>query len=257
MEKWDVTFAISVATIILLLLLSFLLFFFVQYRVKSNRFIKEKEVMKKNFDEMLLQSQIEVQETTSSYLAKELHDNVGQMLSSSKMLLWVTQKNLEKIPDTLIIAQETLATAINELRSLSKSLDKDWLSQFDLVDNLNTEIKRINSGLALHIAFSHSGKIPFNAEEQIILFRIMQEALQNAIKHSEAKNIQIAIEVKDDNLILKLEDDGKGIDEQSEGGLGIRNMKHRTKLLGGNINWASLEKGTVVTIRLPIKKDKE
>ncbi len=172
------------------------------------------------------------------------------------MLLWITQKNLDKIPETLITAQETLGTAINELRSLSKSLDKEWLSQFDLVDNLTTEIKRINSSLTLHIEFSHSGKLPINTEEQIILFRIIQEALQNAIKHSEAKNINITIEAKNENLILTLIDDGKGMEQISKDGLGIRNMKHRTKLLGGNISWASQEKGTLVTIQLPLKQIK-
>lgn len=245
------------ATIFVSLLLIFLINFILVYQKRNIAFTKEKELMQTRFEQILLQSQIEVQETTASYLAKELHDNVGQMLSSSKMLLWITQKNLDKIPETLTIAQETLGTAINELRSLSKSLDKDWLSQFDLVDNLNTEIKRINSGLLLQIEFSHSGKIPFNAEEQIILFRIMQEALQNTIKHSGARNIHITIEVKDDNLILYLDDDGKGMEQRAIDGLGIRNMKHRTKLLGGTINWASRDKGTAVTIRLPIKQDKE
>ncbi len=212
--------------------------------------------MQTQFEQTLLQAQIEVQETTSSYLAKELHDNVGQLLSSSKMLLYVTQKDMKEIPETLITAQETLGKAINELRSLSKSLDKDWLGQFNLIENLTAEIKRINSARILNIQFSHSVDVPLNVEEQTILFRIIQETLQNAIKHSQAKNINIAIETKDENININITDDGKGMEHITPDGLGLRNMKHRTKLLGGTISWATPGKGTAVTIQLPAKKNK-
>lgn len=212
-------------------------------------------MMKKTFEDALLHSQIEVQEATFSVLAKELHDNVGQLLSSSKMLLGITQRNMTNTPLTLNIAEETLGKAIHELRSLSKSLDKEWLEQFDLIENLGTEIKRINAGLVLEIHFLHSGKLPLTVEEQIILFRIIQEALQNAIKHSDAKNIFIEIETTDENIIVNITDDGKGFEPIFNDGLGMRNMKHRTKLLGGNITWNIPEKGSSVTIQLPLKKN--
>ena len=212
-------------------------------------------MMKKTFEDALLHSQIEVQEATFSVLAKELHDNVGQLLSSSKMLLGITQRNMTNAPLTLNIAEETLGKAIHELRSLSKSLDKEWLEQFDLIENLGTEIKRINAGMVLEIHFSHPGKLPLTVEEQIILFRIIQEALQNAIKHSDAKNIFIEIETIDENIIVNITDDGKGFEPTFNDGLGMRNMKHRTKLLGGNITWDTPEKGSSVTIQLPLKKN--
>ena len=248
-------FAVGFATIVLLLLLSFLLFFFLKYRFRSNRYIKEREIMKKAFEQTLLQSQIEVQEATFSVLAKELHDNVGQLLSSSKMLLGITQRSMTNAPEALTIAEETLGKAINELRSLSKSLDKEWLEQFDLVENLSTEINRINAGLILEIHFSHPGKLPLKSEEQIILFRIVQEALQNAIKHSAAKNIRIEIETQAENIIVNITDDGKGFESIPNDGQGMRNMKHRTKLLGGNITWNTPENGSSITIQLPVKEN--
>ena len=255
MEKSDIMFAIIFGTLVLLLLASFLLFFFLKYRFRSNKFITERETMKKSFEQTLLQSQIEVQEATFSFLAKELHDNVGQLLSSSKMLMGITQRNLANIPETLTIAEETLGKAIVELRSLSKSLDKQWLEQFDLIENLTTEIKRINSCLILEIHFSHPGKLSLKVEEQIILFRIIQEALQNAIKHSEAENICIKIETKAENIIISITDDGKGFAPIINDGLGMRNMRHRTMLLGGNITWDTPERGSSITIQLPVKEN--
>ena len=219
MENKEVMYAVGFVTIILLLLLSFLLFFFLKYRVRSNKFIKERETMKKAFEQTLLQSQVEVQEATFSVLAKELHDNVGQLLSSSKMLMGITQRNLNSIPETLTIAEETLGKAIQELRSLSKSLDKQYLQQFDLIDNLSAEIKRINTSLILEIHFSHPGKLPLTSEEQIILFRIIQEALQNTIKHAEAKNIDIDMTSQQQNIIVNIADDGKGFEPISGNGL--------------------------------------
>ena len=255
MEKNDIMFAIIFATVVLVLLAGFLFFFFLKYRYRSNEYIKEREIMKKTFEQTLLQSQIEVQEATFSILSKELHDNVGQLLSSSKMLLGITQRNMTNIPEALTIAEETLGKAINELRSLSKSLDKEWLEQFNLIDNLTTEIKRINAGLILEIHFSHPGELPLKAEEQIILFRIVQEALQNTIKHAVAKNVHIYFTTSPGLLTVKISDDGKGFEETSKEGLGIRNMKHRTHLLAGTITWNTSVEGSSVFIQLPLKEN--
>lgn len=255
MEKNDLIFAIGFATLILLLLLCFLLFFFIKYRARRNAQIKENDEMKKNFEEALLKSQVEVQEATYSILAKELHDNVGQLLSSSKMLLGIAQRKLSSPPETLTIAEVTLAKAIVELRSLSKSLDKEWLEQFELIENLQTEINRINSSGVLKIEFNHQNKLPFNSEKQIILFRIIQEALQNIIKHAEAKNIFIGMNLNNEMLQISITDDGKGIDAEPESGLGIRNMKHRAKLLGGSITWNKPANGSCVIIDLAFKEN--
>lgn len=247
-------FAIGFTTFVLLLLAGFLLFFFINYRKKSNRHIKEKELMTRTFETTLLQSQVEVQEATYSGLARELHDNVGQLLSSAKMLLGVTQRNMKTPPHTLNIAEETLAKAINELRTFSKSLDKEWLEQFDLIDNLSTEIKRLNSTEVLEIKFSHPQKLPLKADEQIILFRIIQEALQNAIKHAEAKEIIIEI-ATNGNIIINITDNGKGISPTQSEGFGIKNMKQRARLLGGTITWNAATAGSSITIQLPVTKN--
>lgn len=240
------------ATIVLLLLAAFLTFFFVRYRVRNNDYIKEREAMQKAFAQTLLQSQIEVQEATFAGLAKELHDNIGQLLSSTKMLLGITQRNLGTSPDTLTIAEETLGKAISELRSLSKSLDKEWLEQFDFIYNLEAESSRINEAKHLQISFTHPGKLALKPDEQIILFRIVQEAMQNAMKHADPRTILVHLTVAKEKLRVLIKDDGHGFNESHQKeGMGIRNMKHRTKLLGGNINWNSTGNGSSVIIELP------
>lgn len=255
MEKKDIIFAIAFATLTLLFLLCFLLFFFIKYRDRRNAQIKENNEMKKNFEQALLQSQAEVQETTFSALARELHDNVGQLLSSSKMLLGIAQRNLVNAPESLNIAEETLGKAIVELRGLSKSMDKEWLEQFQLIQNLDTEINRINSGKMITIQFIHPDQLPLSPDKQIVIFRIIQEGLQNIIKHAGAKNIMIEIRKDEQYLLVLINDDGKGFTEESSSGLGIKNMKHRTKLLGGDINWKHPGNGSCVTIKIPLQKN--
>ncbi|MBS1737193.1 MAG: hypothetical protein JSS98_11405 [Bacteroidetes bacterium] len=254
MEKQNVIYTLLFASLLLVLLLCFLLFFFVHYRNRRNRHINEIGHMKKHFDEALLQSQIEVQEATYNTLAKELHDNVGQLLSSSKMLLGLLQRQYSQPPETLNIAEETIGKAITELRALSQSLDKDWLEQFDLIENLNNEIKRIHCGDVLSIQLVHEGNIPLSSDQQIILFRIIQEGIQNILKHAEGHQIIINIKKGLTQLCINILDDGKGFTPHSSRGLGMRNMQKRTQILGGTIEWMHLPSGSEIAIQIPIKK---
>ncbi|NQX40929.1 Signal transduction histidine kinase [Pedobacter steynii] len=245
---------IIIISIILLILCIGIVFAIVNYKVKQRVYLEEKKTMQEDFENQLMKSQIEVQEITFEELGKELHDNVGQLLSSTKMLLGVTQRSLAEIPETLNLAEETLGKAINELRALTKSLDKEWLERFDLITNLEAEINRINVAKTTHINFTHCGKLPIDTQKQIILFRIMQEALQNAIKHADAASISINITMTSNTISLKIYDDGIGFEMQSANtGLGISNMKHRTALLGGTISWNVSATGSRVNIQLPIK----
>ena len=223
------------------------------------RFIKNKqkhsiqlENMKAEFEKQLLQSQMEVQESTFSSLGQELHDNVGQLLSTTKMLLGITERNMEQIPDTLNTANATLGKAIHELRALSKSLTKEWLEQFDFNENLKNEVARIDSSGVIKVHLSSATELPLRRDEQIILFRIVQEALQNTIKHAHAENLSIIISNVEDELRIIIEDDGVGfVEKEQPAGIGLMNMKHRMRILGGHINWISSQpKGIQVLIRL-------
>lgn len=257
MEKNQVIFAVLFATAVLVLLAGFLLFFLVRYRSRSNQYIRERENLKKEFEQTLLQSRVEVQENTFATLSQELHDNIGQLLVSAKALIGVTQRNLPCSPETLNIAEETLGKAINEVRSLSKSLDKEWLQQFDFINNLQTEVNRINAAKTLQINFSHPEKLLLQPEEQIILFRIVQEAIQNSVKHSHAQQIDISASHSVSSLIISIIDNGKGFEKDLmiSSGLGLKNMKHRTQLLGGTIEWISSPgNGSTVILKLPVKK---
>lgn len=248
--------AIFIITALFVLIAAFVVLYLLYFNRRKARFHKEQEKLKEEFTNQLLQAQVEVQENTYSSLAKELHDNVGQLLSTSKMMLGLASRNLQQPPDSLVQADETIGVAIKELRALSKSLDREWLNQFSFIENLKTEIGRINTCDDVHAAYTRQDQIPLKSDAQIILFRIVQEALQNAIKHAKPKHIEIKSEQANNNLLISITDDGKGFDPSNSSGMGLRNMKHRTHLLGGTINWVSKPNGgTTINIKLPVKTD--
>jgi signal transduction histidine kinase len=187
--KQDLIIVIVAIVATLIFLGMIFLFLIVYYKGKKRKVQLEKEQMQQSFSQQLLQSQIETQEETMSILGKELHDNVGQLLSSTKMLIGITERSLDNPPATLLTANETLSKAIHELRSLSKSLNKEWLEQFNFIENIKAEATRINSSGMVTCSSAILTALPLKADEQLILFRIVQEAIQNALKHAKASHI--------------------------------------------------------------------
>ncbi|MDO3627584.1 sensor histidine kinase [Mucilaginibacter sp. BT774] len=200
-----------------------------------------------------MQSQIEVQEATMSMLGQELHDNICQQISSIKLLPAIVRSNPARAEQTLEEMEQYLGETINDIRNLTKAMDKEWLEQFDLVANLETEIKRINAANRLTIRMETPKALPLEADKQLMLFRIVQEALQNAVRHSGASEIGIAVSTGTTGIDLSIMDNGKGFKNNLKSeGLGIRNMKHRTSLLKGTIEWTSNDSGSAVRISIPL-----
>lgn len=245
------------ASIFLFLITLFIVVLLMAYKRRDHKHVREKTQLKEDFNNQLLRSQIEMQEQTFSHIGKELHDNVGQLLSTSRMLIGLAERSLPAPPDTLLTANATIGQAINELRSLSKSLDKEWLSQFNLLENLKTEVLRVNAGstVSAHLHVHSETYLP--SAKQIILFRIVQEAIQNAIKHSNCGIIDIYFYQKGTHAEITVADNGTGMAENERKGMGLKNMEHRAYLLGGTIQCLSAESGTRIIISIPQSPEKD
>lgn len=226
------------------------------YKRRDYKHLKEKMLLKEDFNNQLLRSQIEVQEQTFQQIGKELHDNVGQLLSTSRMLIGLAERSIKTPPDALFTANATLGKAITELRSLSKSLDKEWLAQFNLLENLKNEIARVNAIGIIKASLHVQHQPDLSSSRQIILFRIIQEAIQNALKHSNCSELIILLIKKDKNIEITISDNGKGFHTHTPvKGMGLSNMRYRTRLLGGNIEYKSAPENTSVIIHIPENED--
>jgi signal transduction histidine kinase len=139
------------ASILLLLITLFIVMIVMAYLKRDLKHLSEKKLMESEFEKQLLQSQLETQEETLNKLSIEIHDNVGQLLNSTKLLIGLTQRSLAESPETLTLAEQTLGKAIQEIRMLSRSLNKEWLQQFQFMENLEAEVTRINAARNLQI----------------------------------------------------------------------------------------------------------
>ena len=126
------------------ILVCFIIIFIFLYQNRHHRYLREKLELENRFKQEILRTQLETQEDTFHQVGEELHDNIGQLLSSTRMLIGISERSMESVPDTLHTANETLGKAIQDLRMLSKSLNKEWLHQFNLLDNLRAEVERVN-----------------------------------------------------------------------------------------------------------------
>lgn len=213
--------------------------------------IKEMEIA---FQQQLYKSQIEVHEHTLNTLGKDLHDNVGQLINSANVLMGILEKDAPHIKDKINLVRDTNVKALQELRNVSKSLDKDWLSNFSFIENIQQEANRINaSGKTIISVDGSNALISIGAEKRVMLYRIVQEALQNAVKHSGASQINLQIENRDQVLCINISDNGTGFIEKNGKGMGLSNMKHRTALIGGTLQINSKPyAGTNIIITLPV-----
>lgn len=246
------------AVLLVLFLVAVFVVSIIRYNRRRNRDMQERQLLQRQFEQELLQMKLETQEATFHQIGQELHDNVAQLLGSARLMLGITQRQLQQTPETLITADKTLEQAISELRSLSKSLNREWLHQFNLLRNVQGEVDRLNNtvGVEVHLNASVDG-LPLSADAQLMLFRIVQEALQNCMKHAQAARIDISLHQKGEHLEVHIADDGIGFNPQGHitNGVGLMNMRHRVHLLGGTIHWKAHEPtGTRVHIILPAKE---
>lgn len=246
--------AIIIICGIVLFIVVLLLFFVLLYRKSHNLYLQEKTLMQSLFEVELAKTQLEAQEATLASVSNELHDNIGQLLNSTKMLIGVTQRTLPQVPEALVVAETSLNKAIVEIRQLSKSLNKDWLQQFSLVENLQNEAVNLSASSTLQMVVQTDGEIWLKPNEQLMLFRIVQELLQNTVKHAQATQFVVNILANNSFCQLIITDDGKGLPKHFlQKGQGMLNVEKRVHLLGGTVSWQStIPQGTKVIMQIPL-----
>jgi signal transduction histidine kinase len=226
--------------------------------------IREKQEIQTQYQQTLLQTQLEIQEQTLKNISQEIHDNIGQALSLAKLNLnTMPPTNDEALQQKILNSKELVSKAITDLRDLSRSLDTDYVQEMGLQRAIEYEMEMIRKTGTIETNMIVEGTL-FRLEKQkeLILFRIVQETFNNILKHANAKSIYVNIIYSDSAFTLVIKDDGKGVNlqpfndgENNNFGLGIRNMHSRAKLIGGDFNMSSnIGEGTKVKIVLPNEK---
>jgi len=259
----DIFITIISVIAVLLILLVFIISFLFMYKNRQNRHKREMELAEEKYNREILQTQLEIKEQTMKNIAEEIHDNVGQLLSLvvvslSGIEVNDTAKASEKIENSIGI----VGKALGDLRNLSKSLDPDNVTALGLPVLVKFELDQLEKTGAYKTSFNLSGKERrLDKANELVVYRIIQESLNNIMKHAKATSISISLGFSDESLAVEITDNGKGFNMEevtgrtiSKSGAGLRNMKNRTNLIGGTFEIRSQpSQGTTITMSIPFE----
>jgi len=239
---------------ILLILLGLVaLFLHFRYRYKHKLQLENERTIQqqKGFKAVL-----EAEENERMRIARELHDGLGQILSTTKLQLYALEEHLaDETRQSLETPLSMIDEAVNEVRSISHNMMPAALMRLGLVSALNEMARKINLANKIEVVIKAAQFEPrpgFSAE--IGIYRIVQEILNNALKHSNASRITVTLLREDRNINLSIEDNGIGLENEkveTSSGIGWLSINTRVNMLNGSISINSLKGlGTVVNVKL-------
>lgn len=247
-------------------LVGILVLWVVVHHALERAHLQDLEAAKSNSKNELLSAQLELQEETFQHVGREIHDNIGQYLSLVKLHL------NRQVPDLPPNAQEKIqyvlelvSNAIQDLRDLSKSLGGDIIREQGLCKAIEQQVALLENANHYKVTFDMLGVYNYLEEEkEIILYRILQEAINNVIRHSRARSIHICLDfTHSSSITMSIADDGAGFDisrysshapERIPGGIG--NMSVRAKVINAEFGiQSSPGEGTQLKIVVPYTPD--
>jgi signal transduction histidine kinase len=247
---------VLITTCIFLIAPAFILLYVSAYNRRKKRHIEEKALMQLTFDAEITKTQLEVQEQTMQTIGADLHDNIGQLLSLTSLTLnSIELENAPKARQKIDTAIDLTVRSIKELRLLGKLLQGDQLVVLGLSEAIRHEINWLEKSGNYQVSYAEEGELPAvnSPEKDLILFRILQEILNNIIKHAQGTQINIRLEYRDELLYLKVVDNGIGFNAENlsagQSGMGLQNIQKRAGIIGGEaIITSNPGEGTAITI---------
>jgi len=256
-QEYEIVIGIAVATLVFLIIGFFIVILVAYINQRKKKHLEEKQTMQLNFQQEILKSQLEIQEHTFNHISQEIHDNVGQVLSLAKVQINIMNESENLNRQMLDEVKQNVGKALTDLRDIAKSLSSERLRNLGIVEAVKIETERINKTGIIHSTLETAGEeIKMDEQKKQILFRIIQECLQNIIKHAQASELHLQFNFKPERLEVSVNDNGKGFDVSraisNSAGLGLQNIKSRASLIGGELFIEStLNKGSAITIKIP------
>ena len=247
---------IIISVLLMLGLTLFITTIIYRYQQKQNAYFKDIETLKASHENALLQAQLEMQEQTFQNISREIHDNIGQKLTLAKLHLNTLnlddkEKALMQVTDSV----DMISEAINDLTDISRSMSSEIILNNGLIKALEFEAAQLKKSGVYSISLSTTGNTVFlNANTELVLFRIVQEAINNIIKHARATIIDIHLHYAEAWLTMEINDNGKGFNSaENQYGTGLQNINKRATMLKGKFEISSIiNTGTKFKIEIPL-----
>jgi two-component system NarL family sensor kinase len=228
-----------------------------KYKLKQKAKLQE-EIFKQQ--ELATKAVFTAEENERQRIAKDLHDGVGQLMSAAKMNLSAIKNELnfetniqqQSFEKTIQLVDESC----KEVRAVSHNMMPNALLKSGLISGIRDFVNKLDSRVIKINLFTDGLNEKLDENIEMVLYRVIQECVNNVIKHAEATHLDISMIKDEDGISVSIEDNGKGFnikDKNNFEGIGLKNIITRIQYLKGTVEWdSSIGKGTVVTIQLPI-----
>ena len=225
--------------------------------ITEKRKLEEELVSQQLYNQRLItEITIQEQEMERNKISHELHENISQILASAKIFLGIAKTKNGVEDDMLTQSYEYLNNAMDLIKDLSYSLITPSLSDFGLVEAVKdlVEDTKKNSNIQIRFIDKTAGQVSLDNKQSLMLYRIIQEQINNITKHAAARNASISLQMKNDTLFLQIADDGKGFDPESQPmGFGLTTIRNRVEFYQGKLNIISTPgKGCTLQVEIPL-----
>ncbi|MFZ1527413.1 MAG: ATP-binding protein [Ferruginibacter sp.] len=217
--------------------------------------------MKADYENSLLQAQLEIQEQAFANISREIHDNIGQKLSLSKLYLTTLDFNdIEELKRKIDTVTGIIGFSIEGLSNITRSMSSEIVNANGLIGALQHEVNMLNRAGAIKANLEVSGQTLFlPTNKELLIFRIIQEAITNILKHAQASEVKIKMHYDIGGMLQVLvEDDGRGFANEAgqRAGIGLHNMEKRCRMLNGSFSCRSEPGlGTKIILQIPTDQD--
>lgn len=248
--------SIPIAAIAVVIVMAFVVIDIILiYKNKKLIYLSELKTLKSNYETEVLKTRSEAHQIALNEIAGELHDNVGKTLSLA--VIYLNQVDIDEsllTKSQLIDIRDTIRQAMQELRQLSHNISSLNINLVEEINKTKERLDRTNSIIFQHNLFFD--KVEISKEKELILLRVIQELIQNTIKHANATNIILNITQLSAHLLVVYKDDGKGFNYETsilQSGLGLKSIKTRMQIL--DAKWdliSSPGMGTILQAEIPL-----
>ena len=194
---------------------------------------------RKEAEKRILQATIDAQEREREEIGRELHDNVNQILTTARLYLDCLNGTPEQWP-IIKRSSEIITSAIEEIRKLSSSMTQSFHRELGLqlsIEDILENIRRVADGPVIHFDFFLENEPLLDDKLKTTLFRIVQEQLNNVLKHASASAIEVSLRQEGTQISLRISDNGRGFDIKSKRqGIGINNIINRVEVFNGQVS---------------------
>ena len=257
-------FQLVMGSVVMVLLFSSFMIVFILSQRKKNKYQKDIQDIRESQQNQLIEAAVRSEEIERHRIAEALHDEVGAILSSSKLHIQgiKTDKLDDRDKKLHEKGQELLNEGIQKVRGISHNLHSNILKEFGLNEAIQHFITKLTQDTLIKTSTSLDEKYTTqNPENDISIYRMVQELVNNILKHAHASEIEISSVYENNQLDLTISHDGSGLSQEQfeelrykKEGLGLKNIQNRVILLKGQIEFSSSPKQNQVIMHIPIKE---